>query len=280
MVCNTKDTIKTIEERPALILGGVKTPFGALIYLFFLFLSFAGLKQLTGENSVLSLLKSQIFKITEFSKKQFRVAEKTTKKGYEAGYTVFFLLALVATFLLTFMFADGKIIWIVIALAVILFALGISTFLNYYSKDNEKRDKIISSLTGGIILGAGISLIALLIKWSSEWLTGDFIVDFVFMFTIIYVILASFIMIRVGWKKVGWKKAGVLKRGRGGEERKGEEERKRKGEEERKRKGERKGREKEEKRRKREEEEERRRRGEERDRDFALSLLKEKFKRK
>ena len=111
----------------------------------------------------------------------------------------------IATFLLTFLFATGEIYWIAIFLAIIISILGISTFLYYFNNKDEVRNKLISTISGGVIIGLGISIIALLIRWASGWFTGDFIIDLFFIFTITYAVIGSFILIPIGRKEISEK---------------------------------------------------------------------------
>lgn len=202
MSCNNKDIVKKLKETPALLFAGVRTPLGFLIYIFFLFISFAGVKYLSGKNNIFEFIKNTITSIGESSKDQFNKTKRKTEGYVKNSYKILFFVTTIATFLLTFLFATGEIYWIAIFLAVIISFLGITTFLNYFNKKNEVRTRLISTVSGGVIIGLGISIIALLIKWASGWFTGDFIIDLFFIFTVIYIVIASFILIPIGTRQI------------------------------------------------------------------------------
>lgn len=201
MICSTKDTIETVNDTPALLFAGVKTPLGMLLYLFFLFLSAMGLKQLTGRN-ISEIFKQRFRNINKLSRNQINLRTKQTKDNYKDSYKILFFVITVATFILTFFFATGDIQWIAILFAIIIATLGVSSFLYYLNNENEVKNKLISTIRGGVIIGVGLSIVVLLIKWGSEWFTGDFIIDFFFMFTIVYTVIGSFALIPIGQKKV------------------------------------------------------------------------------
>jgi hypothetical protein len=201
MTCSPKDTIETISETPALLFAGVKTPLGMLLYLFFLFLSTMGLKQLTGKN-ISSIFKQRLQNINKISRQQINLRTQQTTDNYKNSYKVLFFVIAVVTFVLTFFFATGDILWIAILFSIIIVTLGVSSFLNYLNNDSEVRSRLISTIRGGVIIGVGLSIIILLLKWGSEWFTGDVLIDFFFMFTILYTVIGSFALIPIGQKKV------------------------------------------------------------------------------
>jgi hypothetical protein len=201
MICSTKDTIETVKDTPALLFAGVKTPLGMLLYLFFLFLSAMGLKQLTGRN-ISEIFKQRFRNINKLSRNQINLRTKQTKDNYKDSYKILFFVITVATFILTFFFATGDIQWIAILFAIIIVTLGVSSFLYYLNNENEVKNKLISTIRGGVIIGVGLSIVLLLIKWGSEWFTGDFLIDFFFMFTIVYTVIGSFALVPIGQKKV------------------------------------------------------------------------------
>lgn len=205
MSCTNKDIVKKLKETPALLFAGVKTPLGFLLYIFFLIISFAGLKQLSGKNNIFQYVKNNITNLGKSSKDKFNKTKAKTEGYFKNSYKVLFMVIAIATFLLTFLFATGEIYWIAIFLAIIISILGISTFLYYFNNKDEVRNKLISTISGGVIIGLGISIIALLIRWASGWFTGDFIIDLFFIFTITYAVIGSFILIPIGRKEISEK---------------------------------------------------------------------------
>jgi len=202
MSCTDKDIVKKLKETPALLFAGVKTPLGFLLYIFFLIISFAGLKYLSGKNNIFQFIKTQITNLGESSKDQFNKTRRKTEGYVKNSYKILFFVITITTFLLTFLFATGEIYWIAIFLAVIISFLGITTFLYYFNNENEVRTRLISTVSAGVVIGLGLSIIGLLIRWASSWFSGDFIIDLFFIFTITYAVIASFILIPIGTKQI------------------------------------------------------------------------------
>ncbi len=202
MSCNNKDIVKKLKETPALLFAGVKTPLGFLLYIFFLFISFGGVRYLSGKSYIFEVIITAILNVVESSKDKFNKTKRKTEGYVKNSYKILFFVVAIATFLLTFLFATGEIYWIAVFLAIIISFLGITSFLYYFNNENEVRTRLISTLSGGVIIGLGISIIALLIRWAAGWFTGDFIIDLFFIFTILYAVISSFILIPIGTKQI------------------------------------------------------------------------------
>ena len=195
--CSFDDIVDSMKDRPALLMTPIKTIPGMIVYLFFLILSFMGLKQLSGQSSLFSIFSREGGKITNTISDKVKGAFNIAQSGATSGYLFIYLFTFLGSFLGLWLFSDRSVTWITIGLAIVFVAVLLSFLLNSMSEESN-RTKLVSSGIGGIVTGTGLAIIVIIITTATEWFTGDLLLDFFFMFTLVYVLLSSIVLIRSG----------------------------------------------------------------------------------